>query len=198
VCCHSSLHLSYCAGQAGIEATQASSAQALLSSSSAAPAQQQQQQQEREKERSDDRKAEKVDQNYSKTRVGEGDVKLDQERLAQAIAEERKRKARGGKDDGERSSKKQKSSLESGSHEVTEEELGTNLFSSVSLPACLLTPFFVCFCRGLSYVKAYDGGSDGKLRRQRSIIVSPLAFLSGHCSIVSVVFFIICHSIYLL
>lgn len=97
---------------------------------------QQQQQQDREKERDreplDERKAEKVDQNYSKKRVGEGDVKLDQERLVQAIADERKRKARGGKDDGERSGKKQKSSLESGSHEVTEEELGTSLYLYIS------------------------------------------------------------------
>lgn len=54
-------------------------------------------------------------------------MKLDQERLAQAVAEEKKRKAKGDKDDVDRSSKKQKSSLEGGSHEVTEEELGMYL-----------------------------------------------------------------------
>ncbi|KDR75213.1 hypothetical protein GALMADRAFT_249188 [Galerina marginata CBS 339.88] len=117
VCCHSSVHLSYCAGQAGIEATKASSAQHLLASSSApAPSQ-----------KTDDEKpearAEKVEQNYSKKRIGEGDIKLDQDRLAQAVLDERKRKAKGGKPDEERSSKKLKSKLESGSHEVTEEEL---------------------------------------------------------------------------
>lgn len=72
-----------------------------------------------------DVRGEKVDQNYSKKRIGEGDVKLDQDRLAQAVSEEKKRKSRGGKDDEDRSSKKAKSSLDSGSHEVTEEELGT-------------------------------------------------------------------------
>jgi pre-mRNA-processing factor SLU7 len=73
---------------------------------------------------------EKVEQNYSKKRIGEGDVKLDRNRLAQAVLEERKRKARGGKEDDVRSSKKQKSVLESGSHEVTEEELGMGLLCS--------------------------------------------------------------------
>ncbi|KAJ3507542.1 hypothetical protein NLJ89_g6242 [Agrocybe chaxingu] len=112
-CCHSSVHLSYCAGQAGIEATQASSAQSLLASASE-PSNQQASSRDRSE------RTEKIEQNYSKKRVGEGDVKLDQDRLAQAVLEERKRKARG---DDDRSSKKQKSSLESGSHDVTEEEL---------------------------------------------------------------------------
>ncbi|CAA7261688.1 unnamed protein product [Cyclocybe aegerita] len=117
-CCHSSVHLSYCAGQAGIEATQASSAQSLLASTSASEPSNQQ---VSSKDRSE--RIEKIEQNYSKKRVGEGDVKLDQDRLAQAVLEERKRKARGGKNGDDRSSKKQKSSLESGSHDVTEEEL---------------------------------------------------------------------------
>ena len=67
---------------------------------------------------------ERIDQNYSKKRIGEGDVKLDRDRLAQAVLEEKKRKSRGMKDEDDRSSKKQKSRLETGSHEVTEEELG--------------------------------------------------------------------------
>lgn len=120
-CCHSILHLSYCAGEAGIEATQASSAQHLLASSSTVaeykrPA----------TEETPEKVLEKVEQNYSKKRIGEGDVKLDRDRLAQAVLDERKRKARGGKEEDDRSSKKQKSVLESGSHEVTEEELGMN------------------------------------------------------------------------
>lgn len=125
-CCHSSLHLSYCAGKAGIEATLASTAQHLLASSSESA---EKPNNEPPKEAQETR-SEKVDQNYSKKRIGEGEIKLDQARLAQAVLEERKRKAKGGKDEDERSSKKMKSSLEaSGSHEVTEEELGTLHFS---------------------------------------------------------------------
>lgn len=118
-CCHSVLHLSYCAGEAGIEATQASSAQQLLASSSTVAESKRSETEETEHAKV----LEKVEQNYSKKRIGEGDVKLDRDRLAQAVLEERKRKARGGKDDDDRSSKKQKSALESGSHDVTEEEL---------------------------------------------------------------------------
>ena len=61
-------------------------------------------------------------------------MKLDQDRLAQAVSEEKKRKARGGKDEEDRSSKKVKSSLESGSHEVTEEELGMHCLSLYYCP----------------------------------------------------------------
>ncbi|KAF4620584.1 hypothetical protein D9613_000417 [Agrocybe pediades] len=116
-CCHSTLHLSYCSGEANIEATIASSAQHLLGTSS-----QKEQTSEEASTQNQERPAEKIEQNYSKKRIGEGDVKLDQEKLAQAVLEEKKRKSKGKLDD-ERSSKKQKSSLESGSHEVTEEEL---------------------------------------------------------------------------
>ncbi|KAH9485162.1 mRNA splicing protein [Psilocybe cubensis] len=119
-CCHSTLHLSYCAGKAGIEAAYASSAQHLLSTSDAPPITEKSEKIP-ETEAQETQPA-KVDQNYSKKRIGEGDIKLDQGKLAQAVLEEKKRKARGGKDD-ERSNKKIKSSLESGSHEVTEEEL---------------------------------------------------------------------------
>jgi pre-mRNA-processing factor SLU7 len=103
----------------GIEAAQASSAQQLLASSSVQPPQ--------EKIDTEDRveRVQRIDQNYSKKRIGEGDVKLDRDRLAQAVLDEKKRKSRGMKDD--RSSKKQKSGLETGSHEVTEEELGVFL-----------------------------------------------------------------------
>lgn len=65
---------------------------------------------------------EEIVQNYSKKRVGEGDVKLDKERLAQAIGEEKKRKT-AGQDGDDRAGKKRKNT-EVGSHDVTEEELG--------------------------------------------------------------------------
>ncbi|KAG2078930.1 pre-mRNA-splicing factor SLU7 [Suillus decipiens] len=110
-CCHSSIHISYCAGEAGKEAAQASTAQALLASSKARS----------EPSTQDNEARARIEQNYSKKRVGEGDVSLDKDRLAEAINEEKKRKARGDKDD-DRSSKKMKG-LQSGSHDVTEEEL---------------------------------------------------------------------------
>ncbi|KAG1881521.1 Pre-mRNA splicing Prp18-interacting factor-domain-containing protein [Suillus tomentosus] len=110
-CCHSTIHISYCAGEAGKEATQASTAQALLASSQA----------QSEPSAQDNEVRARIDQNYSKKRVGEGDVSLDKDRLAEAISEEKKRKVRGDKDD-DRSSKKIKG-LQSGSHDVTEEEL---------------------------------------------------------------------------
>lgn len=64
----------------------------------------------------------RIEQNYSKKRIGEGDVSLDKDRLAEALIEEKKRKARGG-DDEDRFSKKKKG-LKVGGHDVTEEELG--------------------------------------------------------------------------
>ena len=104
----------------GIEAAEASSAQQLLASSSTQPSQQ-----KVDTEDSAER-VERVDQNYSKKRIGEGDIKLDQDLLAQSVLDEKKRKSGGMKDGDDRSSKKQKSGLV-GSHEVTEEELGTFL-----------------------------------------------------------------------
>ncbi|KAG2755237.1 hypothetical protein P692DRAFT_20826881 [Suillus brevipes Sb2] len=110
-CCHSTIHISYCAGEVGKEAAQASTAQALLASSKA----------QSEPFAQDNEARARIEQNYSKKRVGEGDVALDKDRLAEAISEEKKRKTRGDKDD-DRSSKKMKG-LQSGSHDVTEEEL---------------------------------------------------------------------------
>lgn len=119
------MHLSYCAGDVGKEAIQASSSQRLLESSANV--------QEPDAKASEfGERPEKIEQNYSKKRVGEGDLKLDQDRLMQAIQEEKKRKARG-LDEDERLSKKPKSGFEVGSHEVTEEELGLFL--------CFYTPF---------------------------------------------------------
>jgi len=109
--------LSYCASDAGKDAIHTSSAQHLLAPSSS----------QLQRSTHSEERHEKIEQNYSKKRVGEGDVNLDKERLAQAIQEERKRKERGG-DEGERFAKKQKSGLEISSHDVTEEELGVYSF----------------------------------------------------------------------
>jgi len=126
-CCQSTLHISYCAGQAGIEAAQASSAQHLLAStsgsgpSSSAAAPEKSSKPLTETHTEEDAR-DRVKQNFSKKRVGDGDVKLDNERLAKAIQEEKKRKMRG-EEDGDRFTKKIKSRPEGGSHDVTEEEL---------------------------------------------------------------------------
>lgn len=133
-CCHSTVHLSYCAGDAGKDAIHTSSAQHLLASSSS----------QLQKSTDSEERHERVEQNYSKKRVGEGDVNLDKERLAQAIQEEKKRKERGG-EEGERFAKKQKSGLEIGSHDVTEEQLGVYNF-------CL---FFIYLEGSLGVVEAY-------------------------------------------
>jgi pre-mRNA-processing factor SLU7 len=132
-CCHSIIHISYCSGEAGIEAAQASSAQNLLASTPANPPR------STEISHKEEEPAEKVEQNYSKKRVGEGDVKLDKERLAQAINEEKKRKLRG-EDMDDRTGKKRKNVLESGSHDVTEEELGA-LFYHFETLQILRFPF---------------------------------------------------------
>ena len=68
------------------------------------------------------RKAENL---YSKRRLGEGDLQLDESRLAEAIQAERKRKARATEEEYEWGSGKKRKAGES--HDVTEEELGTFL-----------------------------------------------------------------------
>lgn len=117
--------MSYCAGEAGKEAAHASTAQALLASSSNSTS-------DPSKQEAAAESRGRIEQNYSKKRVGEGDVSLDKERLAEALSEEKKRKLRGG-DDEDRFSKKKKG-LEISSHDVTEEELGKLSF------VCLCDP----------------------------------------------------------
>lgn len=70
----------------------------------------------------DDRRR-KAESLFSKKRLGEGDLELDESRLAQAIQAERKRKGRTGEEEYEWGSGKKKKVGES--QEVTEEELGT-------------------------------------------------------------------------
>jgi len=133
-CCQSTLHISYCAGQAGIEAARASSAQHLLASTSmpepsSASAQKSSSKPLVETHTADTdhsaRARNGTEQNFSKKRVGECDVKLNSERLAKAISEEKKRKMRGEDEDedglGDRFGKKKRAG--GGGHDVTEEEL---------------------------------------------------------------------------
>jgi pre-mRNA-processing factor SLU7 len=104
---------------AGIEAANASSAQNLLSSTKV-PGPSSSSNEARNG--SGEEFADKVEQNFSKKRVGEGSVKLDEDRLAQAINEEKKRKFQG--DDDDISMGKKRKNVQQGSHDVTEEELG--------------------------------------------------------------------------
>lgn len=124
------MHQSYCTGAAGIEAAKASSAQNLLmaaaaasssndsavKSTSAAPGE-----------------GKRVEQKFGKSRLGEGDLKLDDDRLARAMQEERKRKAKGDEEEeGWRSRKRAANgSTIGGSSEVTEEDLGLSFIFSV-------------------------------------------------------------------
>lgn len=96
-----------------------------------------------------------ITQNYSKKRVGEGDVKLDKDKMAYALEKEKKRKVGG--DDDDRSGKKRKG-IDVGTHEVTEEELGMS-------PSCVVLNLTNGMCRGIPHEKADNGRSNGELCR---------------------------------
>ncbi|TDL25893.1 pre-mRNA-splicing factor SLU7 [Rickenella mellea] len=121
-CCHSTIHASYCAGNAGIEAENASSVQNLLTSSSttnsaALP--------NNEMGSLKGKEREKEDQPFSKRRLGEGDIQLDEDKLASALREEKKRKF-GDVEEEIDYGRKRKSNNSLGGrsgHDVTEEEL---------------------------------------------------------------------------
>ncbi|KAI0780057.1 Pre-mRNA splicing Prp18-interacting factor-domain-containing protein [Fomes fomentarius] len=119
-CCHSSVHMSYCTGEAGIQAAQASSAKKLLEAPSSSSMPPPPPPAIAVADTAEDRKK-KAEELFSKKRLGEGELSLDREKLAKAINDERKRKARGD-DDEDRFGKKPKGGLGS-SHEVSEEEL---------------------------------------------------------------------------
>jgi pre-mRNA-processing factor SLU7 len=127
-CCHSSVHVSYCAGQAGIDAAKASSASQLLSASDApmppppVPAKARAEADEEEDGEDRRRRAEAA---YSKKRVGEGDVSIDKARLDKALSEEKKRKAMRGEEDEWGSGKRRKGGREGDSYDVSEEDMGT-------------------------------------------------------------------------
>ncbi|OCH95147.1 hypothetical protein OBBRIDRAFT_746227 [Obba rivulosa] len=121
-CCHSAIHMSYCTGEAGILAAQASSAKHLLASSSTSVQPSTEPSPPPVAEGGKEDRKKKAEELFSKRRLGEGELKLDQSRLVDAINEERKRKARGEEDD--RWGKRQKGAPSgSAGYEVTEEEL---------------------------------------------------------------------------
>jgi pre-mRNA-processing factor SLU7 len=114
-CCHSDIHVSYCSGQAGIDAAQASSAQNLLKTSNPDPHEPPKEITEAPDNAEDRRRQAQIA--YSKERLGEGELKLNEERLAEAVREEKKRKARGD-DTGDRKRKKGEDSVS-----VSEEQM---------------------------------------------------------------------------
>jgi pre-mRNA-processing factor SLU7 len=109
-CCHSTIQASYCTGEAGIEAAEASSHSMMLKMERARI--------EETKKRQEEEEA----MTSRSKRLGEGDVQFDQERLARALKEERKRKADEG-DEGKYGDKRRKynSAMDV---DVTEEDLG--------------------------------------------------------------------------
>lgn len=153
-CCHSVIHVSYCAGKAGIDAAEATTAQHLLAAPPVAPL-------DVPVPDGDVEGKTKIEQNYSKKRVGEGDVKLDKERLATALADQKKRKGRG--DDEDKNGKRRKAVLETSTHEVTEEELGKSLWYGDFMCAYSAR-------RGISDAPTHDRGSNGQLCRRGTLI----------------------------
>lgn len=147
-CCHSTIHVSYCAGLAAIEAEKSSNATNLLASASASSSAQadapsksllEAHQEKIEKGESRSGKGKDRDQKFgqSKWKLGEGEVQLDEKRLADALQDEKKRKALANEeDDGGRGKKKKYNSALTGgdkSFEVTEEELGMYIYSYTAM-----------------------------------------------------------------
>ena len=155
-CCQSTIHASYCAGEAGIEAAQASDVQNLLIAAPPFERDRVREQQSRPmvdqhledmargKGKESDRDRDRDEpSSLAKKHLGEGDVRLDKDKLAEAIKAEREKKRKGSKFDesdnvpsGKR--KKYNDGFSSGNHEVTEEELGTSM-SGILAPRPLLT-----------------------------------------------------------
>jgi len=130
-CCHSIIHASYCAGEAAIEAAKASSAQNLLAAPSRAAPTQSRSMVEQHLDEMSKSKGKERDRDepssLSKKHLGEGEIRLDKDKLSEAIIAERDRKRKGRHEEDEPpygKRKKQESSLSSSNPEVTEEELG--------------------------------------------------------------------------
>ncbi|KAF8325158.1 pre-mRNA-splicing factor SLU7 [Cantharellus anzutake] len=127
-CCHSSISNSYCTGAAGIRAVDESSAEHLLHNVplNDRPSNTGQLLADREKEPVLELAEvnKQQESSFSKRRLGEGNVLLDQSKLEAAIKEERHKRRKGDDEEEEwKRDKKQKYSSFSGSTEVTEEGL---------------------------------------------------------------------------
>jgi pre-mRNA-processing factor SLU7 len=135
-CCHSTIHASYCAGEAGIEAARASSARDILAAAVSTTTKNLTEANASQRDESSDGREKKA-QNPFKRNLGEGDVVFDKTRLAQAINDEKKRKMRG-EDDEERWGTKKPKAFEEDGRDVTEEDLG--MFS----PCSRLNSYSLC------------------------------------------------------
>ena len=126
-CCHSVIHLSYCTGESGKEAAQASSAQNLLASSAPAAPQADAASKSHLEEsgHTDKGKA------SGKKRHEDGE-KFDQDKMAGVLNEERKRKSRADEGDDRFTKKSKGDERETEKFDVTEGELGASI-SSLSL-----------------------------------------------------------------
>ncbi len=143
----------YCTGKAGIEASEASSVANMLKAAGEREDQRAQAQRDAQKSLAEQhletlaankgKAPERGDsQNYSKKQVGEGDVDLDRNKLASALAAERKRKGMG-EEEAFESLKKAKSL------NVTEEEMGEpSRYAPSTERQQLIPPDRIC--RGLS------------------------------------------------
>ncbi|EJU04168.1 hypothetical protein DACRYDRAFT_114567 [Dacryopinax primogenitus] len=119
-CCHSTIYQSYCAGSAAIEAASAASVQALLARppEEAEPAKSLAEEHAERLAKEGEDMGRSAGKDWSKKRLGEGDLKLDQDKLKKAIQEERKRKDRGEEEEWEG---KRRKTGDTG--DVTEEQL---------------------------------------------------------------------------
>ena len=169
-CCHSVIHLSYCSGQAGIDAANASSAQHLLSSSSSMAMPAPSKSVAEPPQDAEDRRRQ-AQQAFSKDRLGEGELKLNETRLAEAIREEKKRKPKGD-ESGDRSGKRKKGE---DSHEVSEEQLGLSLLCLAGFISALIRIF-----RGIQDESTQSRRSNGQLCGHRTVIVVYLGLILLH------------------
>ena len=111
-----------------------------------------------------DERKKKAEELFSKKRLGEGELKLDKRKLAEAIREERDRKRKGRSEDDDPWGKGKKKKT---TDEVTEEELGAFcLFYAVAYVPDILY-------RGVPYESSNDRGSYGQLRGRGSVMCSP-------------------------
>ncbi|KZO98815.1 pre-mRNA-splicing factor SLU7 [Calocera viscosa TUFC12733] len=118
-CCHSTIHASYCAGSAAIEAASAASVQELLARPREEPEPVKTLAEEHAERLAKDGEDAGRSGKDPKKRLGEGDLKLDQDKLQKAILDEKKRKKRDAEED-EWESKKRRTG---DTGEVSEEQL---------------------------------------------------------------------------
>lgn len=191
-CCHSVISNSYCTGEAGIEASKASSAQQLLkdapsfgnaasSSSSTLDVSSRDRDTDRRQEEASSRK---------KHGLGEGEIELDQDRLAAALkAEKRKRNGDAGEEEWQRDKrlKQAGSTWGNASTEVTEEELEAYRMARIGStedPVSVIIPN----PRRKNLILTTTLFTDGKLYRRRAIgnlSDHPPTLRTPHCILLS-------------